>query len=100
MRLNDTLYARACGLWPAIGQRINAYMMERLGQGPEAVRLLGYLEAAGVLDSSLFSAGVAGARALLAGGVGDLEAERDLGRAFDHRQALEFMDEVLGRLTG
>jgi len=29
--LDDTLYARACGLWPAIGQRITAYMIERMG---------------------------------------------------------------------
>ena len=35
--LDDTLYARASGLWPAIGQRINAYMVERLGLSPEAV---------------------------------------------------------------
>jgi putative hydrolase of the HAD superfamily len=33
--LDDTLYARACGLWPAIGQRINAYMEQRLGLAPE-----------------------------------------------------------------
>ena len=33
--LDDTLYARACGLWPAIGQRINAYMVERLGLQPD-----------------------------------------------------------------
>jgi len=33
--LDDTLYARASGLWPAIGQRINAYMMERLGLPPD-----------------------------------------------------------------
>jgi putative hydrolase of the HAD superfamily len=29
--LDDTLYSRASGLWPAIGQRINQYMVERLG---------------------------------------------------------------------
>jgi len=34
--LDDTLYARASGLWPAIGQRINAYMTKRLGLPPEA----------------------------------------------------------------
>ena len=33
--LDDTLYARSCGLWPAIGQRINDYMMERLSLPPE-----------------------------------------------------------------
>jgi putative hydrolase of the HAD superfamily len=33
--LDDTLYARASGLWPAIGQRINTYMMERLGLQPD-----------------------------------------------------------------
>jgi putative hydrolase of the HAD superfamily len=29
--LDDTLYAQDCGLWNAIGQRINLFMIERLG---------------------------------------------------------------------
>jgi len=29
--LDDTLYARASGLWPAIGERINRYLTERMG---------------------------------------------------------------------
>jgi putative hydrolase of the HAD superfamily len=36
--LDDTLYARASGLWPAIGQRITAYMVERMGMGVEQAR--------------------------------------------------------------
>jgi putative hydrolase of the HAD superfamily len=35
--LDDTLYHPATGLWPAIGLRINAFMVERLGLPPEAV---------------------------------------------------------------
>jgi putative hydrolase of the HAD superfamily len=35
--LDDTLYASASGLWPAIGQRINLYLIERLGLGSDAV---------------------------------------------------------------
>lgn len=34
--LDDTLYAAQCGLWAAIGQRIDRYMVERLGLAPEA----------------------------------------------------------------
>ena len=41
--LDDTLYARASGLWPAIGQRINAYMIERMGLGAEAARNLRHM---------------------------------------------------------
>ena len=38
--LDDTLYARASGLWPAIGQRINLYLTERMGmRADEAARL-------------------------------------------------------------
>ncbi len=29
--LDNTLYAESCGLWRAIGERINLYMIERLG---------------------------------------------------------------------
>lgn len=29
--LDNTLYSQSCGLWEAIGQRINLYMIERLG---------------------------------------------------------------------
>ena len=29
--LDDTLYAAATGLWPAIGRRIELFMVERLG---------------------------------------------------------------------
>ena len=35
--LDDTLYAAECGLWPAIGQRITQYMIERLGLPPASV---------------------------------------------------------------
>jgi putative hydrolase of the HAD superfamily len=34
--LDDTLYASQCGLWAAIGARIDLYMVERLGIAPEA----------------------------------------------------------------
>jgi putative hydrolase of the HAD superfamily len=29
--LDDTLYPPSCGVWPAIGERIQAYVMDRLG---------------------------------------------------------------------
>ena len=53
--LDDTLYARACGLWPAIGQRINAYMVERMGLRPDEARALRqvYLEAYGTTLNGL-----------------------------------------------
>jgi putative hydrolase of the HAD superfamily len=35
--LDDTLYAQDCGLWGAIGERINLYMVERLGLPAEGV---------------------------------------------------------------
>ena len=34
--LDDTLYTPQCGLWAAIGARIDRYMVERLGLAPEA----------------------------------------------------------------
>jgi putative hydrolase of the HAD superfamily len=37
--LDDTLYPQECGLWPAIGQRINLFMIERLGLPPEEVQV-------------------------------------------------------------
>jgi putative hydrolase of the HAD superfamily len=53
--LDDTLYARASGLWPAIGQRINAYMVERMGLQPDAARALRqvYLDAYGTTLNGL-----------------------------------------------
>lgn len=38
--LDDTLYPPGAGLWPAIGERINLYMIERLGLKPDEVPLL------------------------------------------------------------
>jgi predicted ATPase/DNA-binding SARP family transcriptional activator len=73
-------------------------MMGRLEMAPEAARILGYLETTGVLESALFRTDVAGAVALVA--VEDLEDERSLGRALDHRQALTFISDVLDRPTG
>ncbi len=35
--LDNTLYPKSCGLWEAIGNRINRYMVERLGVEPEEV---------------------------------------------------------------
>ncbi len=35
--LDDTLYAAQCGLWAAIGERIDLFMVERLGLAPETV---------------------------------------------------------------
>ncbi len=35
--LDNTLYPQSSGLWEAIGDRINLYMMERLGMSPEEV---------------------------------------------------------------
>ena len=38
--LDDTLYPSHTGLWSAIGERINQYMIERLDLRPEAVPAL------------------------------------------------------------
>ena len=35
--LDNTLYPHSCGLWQEIGQRINLYMIERLGIDPQEV---------------------------------------------------------------
>ena len=35
--LDNTLYPKACGLWEEIGNRINLYMIERLGMDPQDV---------------------------------------------------------------
>ncbi len=35
--LDNTVYPQSCGLWEAIGDRINLYMIERLGMPPEEV---------------------------------------------------------------
>jgi putative hydrolase of the HAD superfamily len=35
--LDNTLYPRSCGLWEEIGNRINLYMIERLGMDPQEV---------------------------------------------------------------
>jgi putative hydrolase of the HAD superfamily len=53
--LDDTLYPQDCGLWPAIGQRINLYMVERLGMAPEeaARRRLAYLREFGTTLNGL-----------------------------------------------
>jgi hypothetical protein len=72
-------------------------MMGRLGRVTEAARMLGYLEAKGVVETALFRSDVADAVALVA--AEDLEDERSLGRALDHRQALTFISDVLDRLT-
>ncbi|NCP15936.1 pyrimidine 5'-nucleotidase [bacterium] len=38
--LDETLYPASCGLWPAIKERINLYMGERLGLTPEQIEIL------------------------------------------------------------
>lgn len=38
--LDETLYTPACGLWPAIRQRMSQYMTERLGLPPDEVPAL------------------------------------------------------------
>ncbi len=35
--LDDTLYPARCGLWPAIKERMNAYMRERMGFDPKEI---------------------------------------------------------------
>jgi putative hydrolase of the HAD superfamily len=35
--LDNTIYPRSCGLWQEIGNRINLYMIERLGIDPQEV---------------------------------------------------------------
>ncbi len=37
--LDETLYPASCGLWPAIKERINLYMRERLGFTPEQIEI-------------------------------------------------------------
>ena len=53
--LDDTLYGAETGLWPAIGQRINLYMIERLGLVPDVARTLRqhYLETFGTTLNGL-----------------------------------------------
>jgi putative hydrolase of the HAD superfamily len=38
--LDETLYPASCGLWPAIKERINLYMRERLDFTPEQIEIL------------------------------------------------------------
>ena len=38
--LDDTLYPSSNGVWDAIGERINLFMMERLAIEPDRVRVL------------------------------------------------------------
>jgi pyrimidine 5'-nucleotidase len=38
--LDETLYPASCGLWPAIRERMNLYMRERLGFMPEQIETL------------------------------------------------------------
>lgn len=55
--LDETLYGPQTGLWPAIGERINAYMTERLGLPPheaEALRLR-YREQYGIALAGLLA---------------------------------------------
>ena len=72
-------------------------MMARLGRVDEAARVLGYLEPTGLLDKALFRADVADAIAQVA--AAELDEERTLGRAMDHRQALTYIGNVLGGLV-
>jgi putative hydrolase of the HAD superfamily len=53
--LDDTLYAAQCGLWAAIGERIDLFMVERLGfvAGTTAERRRHYLEAYGTTLNGL-----------------------------------------------
>jgi putative hydrolase of the HAD superfamily len=47
--LDDTLYPHSCGIWPAIGERINAYIRDRLRVPTDQVAALrdGYFRAYG-----------------------------------------------------
>lgn len=53
--LDDTLYAAQCGLWTAIGARIDMYMVERLGYAPgtTSARRKHYLESFGTTLNGL-----------------------------------------------
>jgi putative hydrolase of the HAD superfamily len=53
--LDDTLYTAQCGLWAAIGARIDRYMVERLGLAPEttAAQRKHYLETYGTTLNGL-----------------------------------------------
>jgi len=54
--LDDTLYPPSCGVWPAIGERIQAYLMDRLGVTyEEATRIRrGYFEEYGTTLNGLW----------------------------------------------
>lgn len=53
--LDDTLYASQCGLWAAIGERIDQYMVERLGlaAGTTVAQRKHYLETYGTTLNGL-----------------------------------------------
>ncbi len=53
--LDNTLYPKSCGLWEEIGNRINRYMVERLGVKPEDVgqRRKDFLETFGTTLNAL-----------------------------------------------
>jgi putative hydrolase of the HAD superfamily len=53
--LDDTLYASQCGLWAAIGERIDRYMVERLGMtaGTTMAQRKHYLETYGTTLNGL-----------------------------------------------
>ena len=55
--LDDTLYAAGCGLWDAIGGRIERFMVERMGLAPDGVPALRYVP---VLSDALPEDGWAG----------------------------------------
>jgi putative hydrolase of the HAD superfamily len=54
--LDDTLYPPSCGVWPAIGERIQAFLMDRLGVTyDEATRIRrGYFEKYGTTLNGLW----------------------------------------------
>lgn len=75
-----------------------ADVLANLGRLEEAARMLGYLEASGMLATPAFLALVADAERRVADGAGTVVAARAEGHLLDDRGALEWMRAVLDRL--
>jgi predicted ATPase/DNA-binding SARP family transcriptional activator len=75
-------------------------MMAAMDRPADGAHILGYLEAAGVLDAPSFANLVAGAASRIGSGVGQApDAERAAGRDLDDRRALRYLVDVLDLLV-
>lgn len=91
--LDNTLYPQSCGLWEAIGARINLYMTERLGFDPADVTEIRehYLNAFGTTLNALRHYHDVNPDEFL-----DFVHDLPLARYIDHDPLL---DEMLGRIA-